>query len=691
VFTHNTPRTGNEDCKPQRAGSKRITGVVAMGTAIAFGTGFALAAPFSASAATLPHSTAQGKFLSGSLIGTNSDRIAALHAAGASNNGKQSSQVSRDPLAVSALDSTILHSPSGIQLNLGRVIDLGALNQYAIADKDGSSMAASGAISNDGGIGVGKVGAGASGSTTIDLESLLGARFTSVLSDLKLQADAIAAQARAKLTVASGEYSLAGLKLNFTSPAIANLGSKVSKSLAPVTAKLNALGGSNGDLADAVNGTVSRVSPLLDILGAHATVNARVSANLQAALHPLLTGSYGNDGVSFNLKTGAVAVDLAKLLGGDINSEPVGTQVLSDRVVNQILHGITGIVSKLGDQLVAKARTALHNAKVDVDVALDTSTAQAPLLGQTCVNAGAGAGTGGGSGTGGGLIGGLVGGGGGIGGGGNSGGTGIGGTVGALVCANTSTLLPNLKTSLGVHIHGTVDQLLAGKASQATAKAKVLGVPVSVNLGRILGGIGSTLTNRLLDSNSAITQLDSALDSQLVDPATTGLLGSGTSVGTALKNVLSVTLNNQDTTTGAGGSTFTETALRVGVLSPAATGGVATIDLAKAAVGPNITTVVAPGSPSDPGNPGTPGNPGNPGTPTAPGSPSNPGGGGTSGGGAGGGTISGASVTPTAFSNLAFTGVAIGTLVALVLALLAAGAYLVREGYRRNSRRQISD
>jgi hypothetical protein len=44
-----------------------------------------------------------------------------------------------------------------------------------------------------------------------------------------------------------------------------------------------------------------------------------------------------------------------------------------------------------------------------------------------------------------------------------------------------------------------------------------------------------------------------------------------------------------------------------------------------------------------------------------------PGGGGSAGGG-----------------NLAFTGIGIATLLAVILALLAAGAYLVRESYRRN-------
>jgi hypothetical protein len=221
-----------------------------------------------------------------------------------------------------------------------------------------------------------------------------------------------------------------------------------------------------------------------------------------------------------------------------------------------------------------------------------------------------------------------------------------------------------------VNVQGTVDQIVNGDAPQATAKLTLLGAPVSINANNIVSKLGTTLRSRLLSTGGAVGQLDSSLESNLVTPAVSGLLGTGSgdgvSVTNALTKALSVTLNNQDTNAGV----FTETALRVSAL-PATTGGLATINLAAAAVGPNVTTVVptAPGDPGTPGMPGTPGTPGTTGTTTAAlGTLSNP-------------------ITPAALGNLAFTGLGIGTLVAVILALLAAGAYLVREGYRRNSRR----
>jgi hypothetical protein len=653
VFT-----TGNGT---KHQGKRRfIVKAAAITSTAAIGTALAIAMPTSASAATVHRSFAAGHFLSGTILGTNLDNVAALGGVTATNNGSQSTQTSRDPLKLSALNATLINQPNGIQLNLGKIIDAGVQNEYAQAKSDGTSMASSGAVNNDGGIGVGAVGAGAgNGNATVDLDSLLGGQFASVLSDVKLQAIAVAAQANAKDKTASGSYSLAGLKLNFTSPAIANLGDKVTAALDPVTGQLSDLNGANGALAKSVNNVTTNLNPVLNVLGANATVNAKVTANLQAALKPLLSGNYTTDGVTFNLQTGAVSVDLAKLLGGKLNNEPVGTQVLSDAVVEQILHGITSTVTSLGDQIEAKVKNALDNASVDVDVSLNTSTAQAPLVSKSCTKS-SGSGSGSGSSSGSGGLGGLVGG-------------VLGGTVGTvtskvgdLLCKTTTKLLPDLKTSAAVHVHGTVDQIISGKASQATAAVKVLGIPVTLNVNHILSGLGSTLTNHLLSSDGALSKLNSSLESKLVDPAVTGLLGDGsgspTSVTGALTNVLSVTLNNQNTS----GGVFAETALRVSAL-PSTAGGVATVNLAAASVGPNVTTV----TPVTPGDPGTPGNPPVGGNPSNPGTPSNP-------------------VTPASFSNLAFTGLGIGTLVAVILALLAAGAYLVREGYRRNSRRQIS-
>ena len=605
------------------------------------GTALALAAPMSASADTAISSYAQGQLLSGTVAGANLDNVAELTPATASNDGTQPTQVSKDPLSATVLSAATIDAPNGIHANLGDYADVGGVSQYAMAAKDGSSMASSGVLGNNGAIDTaGDSGQNGSGSVTLDLDKLLGDKFAGVLTDLTLQAQDVAARANAQGSTASGDYTLNGLTLNFTSPAIANLGQKVDAALAPSEAQIGALDGSTGDLSDAVNSVVGKISPILNLAGLHATVNANIDANLQDAVAPLLDGTYGNGAVTFDLSTGKVSVDLEKLEGGDLNNEPVGTEVLSDAVVNKILNSITSTISTLGDQIVSKATTAITDAPVTIDATVNANTAQAPLLGQACT-------PGSGSSSGGGLLGGLLGSGGGI--------------VGQLLCTPTSSALPSLKTDLNVHVAGTVGGLTTGDPTTATATLSLLGVPTTVNVNAILGGIDGTLTDNLLDGDSAVSDLTSGVQQNLVLPAVDGLLAAnGTSVDSALTKGLSVTLNNQDLSSANGGTLFTQNALRVAALPGAGASGLLTLDLADATVGPNVATV----APTEPGDPGTPTEPGSPSTP---GSPS----------------------FPTALGNLAFTGIGIASLVSAILALLAAGAYLVREGYRRNSRRQI--
>jgi hypothetical protein len=334
-------------------------------------------------------------------------------------------------------------------------------------------------------------------------------------------------------------------------------------------------------------------------------------------------------------------VDLAKLEGGDLNNEPVGTEVLSDAVVNKVLNSIASTVTTLGDQIVNKATTAITDAPVTIDATVNAKTAQAPLLGQACTTGSTGTSSGGG------LLGGLLGSGGSV--------------VGQLLCTPTSTALPSLNTNLTVHVAGTVGGLTSGDPTTATATLNLLGVPTAVNVNAILGGVDGALTDNLLDGNSAVSDLTSGVQQNLVLPAVDGLLdANGTSVDSALTKGLSVTLNNQDLSSANGGTLFTQNALRVAALPGSGASGLATLDLADATVGPNVVTVV----PTEPGGPGSPTEPGSPSTPGSP-------------------------LVPTGLGNLAFTGVGIAGLVAAILALLAAGAYLVREGYRRNSRRQI--
>jgi hypothetical protein len=651
--------------------ARRIAATV---TAFALGGAFALAAPLSATAADRPVSYAEGQFLSGTLLGMDLAGVAALGSAEARNDGTQPTQTSKDPLDADVLEEYEVSPETSPQIEAGDVLQIGPVAQYAEAHNDGSSFGASGAVADDGAIGVGDDTSTPPANATFDLEALLGNEFASTVADLKLELGAIAATASGDLTVATGDYNLSDAYLTFSSPAIANLTPKVDSALQEVRSALDDLVGSNGALIDDVNALLVGIDPLLNLAGGSANVSATIdTGDLPTLVKSILDEEYGDGAVSFDLETGEVRVDLAALVGGDLNDLPENTELLTDVIVNRILSEITTTVATIADQVVAKVEDALHDATVDIHADLSTNVAQSPIVQEACrvvdrivttpvlgevslvdrIDA---------------LANGLV------------GELGdellavgdfvfdengvvkqivgfVNQTVQDTVCTPTATPVLPLTTSVVLDVTATVDQLLNGVAADATATLNVLGIPTSLSLGALLDDLGGSLLDGLLDSDGAIADLIAALDSTLVHPATEALLGSGEgTVGDALRDVLSVRVNIKELTLASAngmavgaGSLFTQTAVRVSVVGSS----VATVNLAQATVGPNITSVV---DPEDPDGPDTPGG-------------GTPGGGGSGAGGP---------------SSLAYTGIGIATLIAVILALLAAGAYLVRESYRRH-------
>jgi hypothetical protein len=664
-----TPRGGSA----ARNNHRTATRIVATVTALALGGAFALVAPLAASADEHLESYAKGQFLSGTVAGFDLDQIVSLGAAEASNNGTQPTQIQKDPLDADVLDGTVVVSAvDSPQIGLNGV-QIGAAAQFARANNDGTSLGASGAITDDGAIGIGEHQSTPPANATVDLQALLGNEFASTLADLKLELGALAARAEADLDVASGDYQIADAVLTFSSPAIANLTPKVDSALDEVVDAVNALLGRNGALVGDVNGLLVDLDPVLNLLGGNANISVSLNAgNLKEIVHAILEEEYGNGAVSFDLETGEVHIDLEVLLGGDLNNLAPGTELLTDAVVNQILEGITTTVATIADQVVDKVEDALHDATVDIHADLSTNIAQSPIVREVCelvdrvlttpvlrdatslelltngllgdlttlVNTG--------------LLGTLT--------------DGVADEVGDFVlvdgvvqritgfvnqtvqdtvCNTTSTPVAPLTTSVVLDIEATVDELIDGVAARAVAQVKVLGVAADLDLSLLIDGLGDSLVDGLFDGDGAVQDLVNALETGLVHPATEGLLGTGVgSVGDVLRDVLSIKANVQE----LGGGRFTETAIRVSVLGD----DLATLNLAQAIVGPNVTTIVDPECTNPDGC-----------------------------------DVGGVTVTPpggggTGAGSLAYTGIGIATLIAVILALLAAGAYLVRESYRRN-------
>lgn len=670
MFTH----SHRHAAPAPRTGRRIAAGLIS----VALAAGFSLAGATSAQAAdTTPVATSKAQFLSGSLLGTNLDNIAALEAASAHADADDEPMTVKDPFKATALNTINVGDGSSIQANLGRFLQLGAIGEYATAAKDGTSAAQTGGVQKDGGVGIGQDSSMPGGDATIDLSKLLGSGFASNIADLKVAIDAVSARAVSDGENASGDYSLAGVDLQLTSPAISELTEKVNSALDSVTNRLSKLDGSDGLLIADLNKALVKLNPALNLLGGSAHVTASIdTGDLRQLVQNLLTTQYGSDGITFNLETGVVTLNLEKLLGKNLNDLAPDTELVDSTILNPVLNSVTTKVSGIADQVVDAVKGALNNATVTVHADLSENVAQAPLVQNVCnlvskviqvptdvvqqitiqvpvingvpvpiVNGvpqlnGVP------------VVGSLL---------GKVTGTLsyvtqtvnqtvtklVNKTVTQNICSDVTTALPALTTSVTANITGTINEFLAGAGLHATATAQVLGVTVPVNLKLATTDIAGSLNDQLFDSNSAVTDLVNALNIGLVNPAVQGLTGGTDSVA-HLADVLSIRINNQDVSNG----TFTETAVQVRVL-PGLTSA-AQINLARASVGPNVVTGEVGGVDTYPPTDGSPGTGGNPGT------------------------------TAVSIARLATTGMGIAVLVVVVLALLAAGAYLVRESYRRN-------
>ncbi|MBU1250970.1 MAG: choice-of-anchor G family protein [Actinobacteria bacterium] len=545
-------------------------------------------------------SYARGQLLSGTVAGVDLARLVAVAPAEARNAGDESRDAAADPLSATALDTVTVNAPNGVDLDIGSIIDLGGAGQYAEASANGESHASVGALTNRGAVELTDGPGTRGGDATIDLDGMLGGVDDSVLTDLDLRLEAVGAAATGTPEGAQGDYALAGATLAVSSPAIADLTSKVLAAIDPAEDALLSLGGSDGTIARAL---LPELNGLLGPVGGGIDVGVSVDSDLRSVVEPLLTSSFSSDAVSFDLEAGSVLIDLETLLGSELNALPPNTELLTADVLLPVLRGITTTVADLSDDVLDTVAAALDTVDVSVTADLSVLTAQEDRMEERCVEVPVE--LLGDDGVVDDLVDGLLGG---LGGSGGLGGLGdevddLVGDVTELVCTLVPVALPDLRTSLDVDIHGELRQLLNGSAS-ADATLTLLGAPVSVNVSALLGGLAANLDGLVLDHDDVIAEVEQKLQDGLVEPSVTGLLGDA-GLGTALTDVLSVQVNVQEVgfDAVAGGDAFTQTAVRVTALGGAGGSGLATVNLAAATVGPNVSGTGGPGDPGDPGDP----------------------------------------------------------------------------------------
>ena len=314
---------------------------VAVVTAALLGLGGSVLAASPALAAP-PASTGEGRFLGGSALGLDLDDLVVLETARAVNTGG-------DPVTdVTPLDATVLNAVevdlgSGVEL-LGPngLLTLGAVNQFAQASPDGSSTAASGAVTNAGAVGVGGAAGVPQADATFDLSGLVGDDVAGSLANLTLDVGSVsatAAQAAGPDGAQTGDYGIASLALTLDSPA-----------LSATTADLRAALAALQPTVDGVDDLLGALGPLVTVDGIPTLVDALDSATA-------VTTADGS--ITADLQTGAITVDVAAVLaaqGLDLNDLAPGTDLLpyvTDALTAQLLPALSSALQGVADQLTA--------------------------------------------------------------------------------------------------------------------------------------------------------------------------------------------------------------------------------------------------------------------------------------------------------------------------------------------------
>jgi hypothetical protein len=394
------------DQAPRRT---RFVRVLAAGAAVTVGTtaiAFAGAAP--ASASTTPLAQSVGRFLDGEAGGNPIQGVVDLKDARATAPGQPSQQNPLDAKLLGQAEVPIGHQ---LQLPGGGALQLGAVNQVAVAHNDGFAYGGSGAVSNSGGISAGGDNSKYPADAKIHLSSkdlgsvpipglpplpgvpkIPGSHLPAI-GDISAGVGAISAIARTNSggSFAAPQYKIASLTLTLKSPALAALLKRLA----------------NGG---------KQLKPLLDpIYAALGTLGQPVPDSCKLPVGKLpSTVALDNGAVVIDPANGSITIDLAKLLqtlGANLNALPPNTDLLAyvlnnlgrilskglGHVANGLLKPLktlgedcvndlpTGIAQDLLDQLTT-GQTKLENALDGIAAQLEQGGA--PLLAQLTDNLG---------------------------------------------------------------------------------------------------------------------------------------------------------------------------------------------------------------------------------------------------------------------------------------------------------------
>ena len=336
----------------------------------------------SASAAPGDRSSAEGQFLSGSLLGTLSAAQLALLGGTHVESDGSTNELDRDPLDPSVVEALLVDLPGGVQLPIS-LGDVGLLSSYARADDDATSTGASGLVAESGAIGVGAVPGGEPGDLSLGLGGVLGEEFAAEIADLRLELGAVSASATSvEGGQPVGQYEVVGGELVVDSVTLRGITSAVTTTVTELQASIaGPLTSAGTGLADGVTGVVSDTLGGLGLLRVDTAVGT-VSVDLATAMAGLPTVLGEGTAVTVDLASGVLRVDLGAL-GAGLNGRAPNSPVLDAATLDAVSSTVLGLVQTYLNDVQSRLTRALDSAAVDVSVTASLGLVPLPLLSVT--------------------------------------------------------------------------------------------------------------------------------------------------------------------------------------------------------------------------------------------------------------------------------------------------------------------
>lgn len=380
------------------------------------------------------------------------------------------------------------------------------------------------------------------------------------------------------------DYYIAGGDLSLTAPGLAALGAALTGSggvAAWVDQAVNGLAGNNGPVAQALAGVETILAPLLGDSG----LTVRLGSNVENSLDRIVNQPLTDGVVRIDLATGRITVDLEELLGIQLHKLPPNTELLTPELINDVATRVAGLLQELPGQVQAALTSALNVVTLSIE-----GSVCAVGTGDDCSLAGVLDPT-----------------------------TNLPVTLPDLasVIGDGGVIDPEdlkvLEPVLGGLLDLSQDPLSVLSTSgpdQSIAAAAVTGLRVSVDAGgtlaQVLDGTATAVVTLESPAGEATLDIEDAVLDAIAVPITTALSADNAALDAAVASVTgaitqalaalapglapltdfaSLRVNVQEAGPVAG--SFREVALRLTLGQAAGSGGLATLDLARAQVGPN--------------------------------------------------------------------------------------------------------